>query len=198
MMGAANHWIAAALLTAVAAFAHLSPTAPPPNEPAPSLPLAHTAPDTPKAVPAMPDALLDRIATTPPSFSGQAPAEDAAALALESMRLVGVVIGDRGAIALFSGPDKSTIAVSRGGEIGGWKVASLSSRGVRLTRGSDLIERDVFAPHASSATATRPTESASTSEDRDLGTKSGREPASAPPASFSVPPPPPIFGAPKG
>ncbi|MBT9446190.1 MAG: hypothetical protein IV086_10865 [Hyphomonadaceae bacterium] len=171
---------------------------PDPGEPTAALDPPHAAARAASPSPPLDPETLRTLEQSPLTFVG--PIDPAKipqpAVDPDALRLLGVVSGSGRALAILTNGGGAPQTMARGEEIGGWRVASISERRVRLTRGGDTIEKILFErarqppadPAAPVAETPRPT---ARPPQPPAAPPRAQAPANTPPAIY-MPPAPPI------
>lgn len=115
-------------------------------------------------------------------------------VAPEALQLLGVVTGSGGSYAIVGLNGGRPQTVARGGEIGGWRIAAIGARSIKLVRGRDSFERTLFQQRTTAATAP-PIPPPSNAPGTPPEFTGQRAPNAAPPAIYA-PPAPPIVPSP--
>lgn len=118
-----------------------------------------------------------------PLDPGQTAAQPADA---STLILTGIVGDGRRAVAVMTAPDGQPVTLARGDQIGGWTIERVTSATVRLRRGRETVEKELFVTPivAGQRMTGAPREPG---EDRGVNVAGlhAREPASAPPPEHS-------------
>lgn len=180
-----------ALLAAICAGASLALRAPLPEAQAIALPPPPSV-ELKRAPPlaTLPAASLQRIAAAPPKIV--APVDPSKIpqppVSPEALQLLGVVSGDGGAYAIIGLHGGRPQTVARGAEIGGWRLAAIGPRSVRLVRGRDTLEKTLFQPRT--AGPNTPVQAPVSAPSANQNPVMSPAPTSPPPAIYAPPSPP--------